>query len=85
LNVFENRVLRRMLGPKRDEVAVGWRKLYNGELQNLYASPNIITVIKSWRIRWAVARMVETGNAFNILVGKSKGKRPLENLGVQGK
>jgi hypothetical protein len=57
--VFENRVLRRILGPKRDELTGGWRKLHNKELHNLYSSPSIIRMIKSRRIRWAghVARM----------------------------
>jgi hypothetical protein len=50
--VFENRVLRRIFGPKREEVAGGWRRLHNEELHNLYASPNIISVMKSRRIRW---------------------------------
>jgi hypothetical protein len=51
--VFENRVLRRIFGPKRDEVTGGWRKLHNEELQNLYSSPNIIRMIKSRRMKWA--------------------------------
>jgi hypothetical protein len=51
--VFENRVLRRIIGPKRDEVAGGWRKLHNEELHNLYSSPSIIRLIKSRRMRWA--------------------------------
>jgi hypothetical protein len=57
--VFENRELRRIFGPKRDEVTEGWRKLHNEEINNLYSSPNIIWVMKSRRIRWAghVARM----------------------------
>jgi hypothetical protein len=59
LRVFENRVLRRMFGPKRDEVTGGWRKLRNGELRNLYSSPSIIIMIKSRRMRLAgrIARM----------------------------
>jgi hypothetical protein len=79
--VFENRVLRRIFGPKRDEVIGGWRKLHNEELHNLYSSPSIITcrIIKSKRMRWAghVARMGEKRNAYRILVGEPKGKRPL--------
>jgi hypothetical protein len=64
LKEFENRVLRRIFGPKREEVAGGWRRLHNEELHNLYGSPNIIRVIKSRRMRWAgnVARMGEMRN-----------------------
>jgi hypothetical protein len=51
--VFENGVLRRTFGPKGEEAAGGWRRLHNEELHNLYASPNIIRVIKTWRMRWA--------------------------------
>jgi hypothetical protein len=77
--VFENRVLRRIFGPKRDEVTGGWRKLHNDELHNLYSSPSIIRMIISTRMRWAehVARMVKERNAYRILVGMLKGKRPL--------
>jgi hypothetical protein len=77
--VFENRVLRRIFGPKRDEVTGDWRKLHNEELHNLYSSSNIIRIIKSRRVRWAgrVARMGETRNAYTILVGKLEGKRQL--------
>ena len=53
LRVFENRVLRRIFGPKRDEVTGEWRKLHNEELNNMYFSPNIVRVIKSRRMRWA--------------------------------
>jgi hypothetical protein len=79
LRVFENRVLRRIFGPKRDEVAGGWRKLHNEDLHNLYSSPSIITIINSRRMRWAghVARMGEKRNAHRILVGKPEGKRQL--------
>jgi hypothetical protein len=79
LRVFENRVLRRIFGLKRDEVMGDWRKLHNEELHNLYSSPNIIRMIKSRRMRWAghVERMGETRNAYRILVGKPEGKRPL--------
>jgi hypothetical protein len=77
--VFENRVLRRIYEPKRKEVAGGWRRLHNEELHNLYTSPNIVRVIKSERMRWTgyVTRMEEMRNAYNILVGKPEGKRPL--------
>jgi hypothetical protein len=67
--LYANRVLRRIFGPKRDEVTRDWRKLHNEELHNLYSSPNIIRMIKSRRMRWAwhVARMAEKGNAYRIL------------------
>jgi hypothetical protein len=78
LRVFENRVLRRIFEPKGEEVAGGWRILHNEELHNLYASPNIIRVMKS---RGHVARMGKMGNAYSILVGKTQGKRPLGTLG----
>jgi hypothetical protein len=79
LRVFENRVLRRILRLKRDEVTGEWRKLHNEELHDLYSSPNIIRIIKSRRSRWAghVARMGEKRNAYRLLVGKPDGKRPL--------
>jgi hypothetical protein len=74
--MFENRVLRRIFGPKRDEVTGDWRKLHNEELHNLYSSPNIIRVIKSRRMRWAehVVRMGPKRNAYMILVGKPEGR-----------
>jgi hypothetical protein len=77
--VFENRVLRRIFGPKRDEVTGGWRKLHNEELRDLYSSPSIIRMIKSRRMRCAghVARMGEKRNAYRLLLGKPEGKRPL--------
>jgi hypothetical protein len=77
--MFENRVLRRIFGPKRDEVTGEWRKLHNEELRNLYSSPSIIRIIKSRRMRWAghIARMGEKRNAYRLLVGKPEGKRPL--------
>jgi hypothetical protein len=79
LRVFENRVLRRICGPKRDEVTGGWRKLHNEELHNLYTSPSIIRIIKSRRMRWVghVARMGEKRNMYRLLVGKPEGKKPL--------
>jgi hypothetical protein len=77
--VFENRVLRRIFGPKRDEVTEGWRKLHNEELHCLYSLPSIVRVIKARRMRWAghVASMGEVRGAYNILVGRPEGRRPL--------
>jgi hypothetical protein len=79
LRVFENRVLRRIFGPKRDEVTGERRKLHNEELRDLYSSPSIIRIIKSTKMRWAghVARMGEKRNAYRLLVGKPEAKRPL--------
>jgi hypothetical protein len=77
--VFENRVLRRIFGPKRDEVTGEWRKLHNEELHNFYSSPDIIRQVKSRRMRWAghVARMGEEKKVYKVLVGELEGKRPL--------
>jgi hypothetical protein len=79
LKVFENRVLRRIFGPKRDEVMGEWRKLHNKELHNLYSTPDIITQVKSKRMRWAghVARMGEERNCKRFWWGSPKKKRPL--------
>ena len=79
LMVFENMVLRRIFGPRRDEVTGEWRRLHNEELNSLYSSPNIVRVIKSRRMRWAghVARMGEERGVYKVLVGKPEGKRPL--------
>jgi hypothetical protein len=79
LRVFENRVLRRIFGPNRDEVTGGLRKLHNEELHGLYSSPSIVRVIEARRMKWAghVARMGEVRGAYNILVGRSEGRRPL--------
>jgi hypothetical protein len=80
LRVFENRVLRRIFGAKRDEVTGEWRKLHNGELHNLYSTPDIIRQIKSRRMSWAghVASIGGGRNVYRVLVGKPEGKRPLE-------
>ncbi|KAJ4427566.1 hypothetical protein ANN_25214 [Periplaneta americana] len=79
LRVFENKVLRKIFGAKRDEVTGEWRKLHNTELHALYSSLDIIRNIKSRRLRWAghVARMGESRNAYKVLVGRPEGKRPL--------
>jgi hypothetical protein len=79
LTVFENRVLRRIFGLKRDEATGEWRRLHNEELNDLYSSPNIIRVIKSRGMRWAghVARMEEERGAYRILVWRAEGMRPL--------
>ena len=79
LRVFENRVLRRVFGPKRDEVTGKWRKLHNEELRDLYSLPNIVRMVKSRRMRWTghVARMGEGRGVHRVLVGKPEGKRPL--------
>jgi hypothetical protein len=76
LRVFENRVLRRIFGRRRDEVTGEWRRLHNGELYNLYSSPDNIRQIKSRTMRWAghVARMGEGRNLYRVLVGMSEGK-----------
>jgi hypothetical protein len=77
LRVFENSVLRKIFGPKREEV-LSWRKLHNDELHSLYSSPNIIRVIKSRRMKWAghVAHMGEGRGIYRVLVGRHKGNRP---------
>jgi hypothetical protein len=81
--VLENRVLRGIFGPKRDEVIGGWRKLHNEGLHNLYCSPSIIRIITPKRMRWAghVARMGPKRIAYRILVGKPEGKKPLGRPG----
>jgi hypothetical protein len=73
LRVFENRVLRRIFGPKRDEVTGEWRKLHNEVLRDLYSSPSIIRIIKSSRMRWA-------GHVARMGRGKPEGNRPLGRL-----
>jgi hypothetical protein len=87
LRVFENKVLRRIFGPKRDEVTGEWRKLHTEELYNLYSSPDIFRHVKSRRMRWAghVARIGDERKVYKVLVGKPEGKRPLGRPGVGGK
>jgi hypothetical protein len=79
LRVFENRVLRRIFGPKKDDVTGEWRKLHNEELHNLYSFPNIIRQIMSRRMRWAehVARVGEEQKLYKVLVGNPEERRPL--------
>jgi len=79
LRVFENTVLRRIFGPRRDEVTGEWMRLLNEELNDLYSSPNVVRVIKSRRMRWAghVARIGEERGLYRILVEKPEGRRPL--------
>jgi hypothetical protein len=79
LRVFENRVLRRIFGPKRDNVAGEWKKLHNEERNKLYPSPNMVQVIKSRRMRWAghVAPMGEGRGVYKVLVGKPEGRKTL--------
>jgi hypothetical protein len=74
VRVFENKVLRRIFGPKRDEVTGGWRELHNEELRDLFSSPSIIRIIKSKRIRRTghVARMGGKRNAYRLMVGKQR-------------
>jgi len=80
--VFENRVLRRIFAPKRDEVTGEWRKLHNEKLCDIYSSPNIVRVIKSRRMRWVwhVALMGERRGVYRVLMGIHEGKRPLGRL-----
>jgi hypothetical protein len=79
LRVFENRELTRIFGPETDEVTGGWRKLHTEELHGLYSSPSIVRVIKARGMRWAghVVCMGEVRGAYNILVGRPEGRRPL--------
>jgi len=85
--VPENRVLRRLFGPKRDEVTGEWRKLHNDELNDLYSSPNIVRVIKSRRMRWAghVAPMGERRGIYRVLVGKLRERDHLEDPSLDGR
>jgi hypothetical protein len=87
LRVFENRVLRKIFGPKRDEVTGEWRRLHNEELHDVYSSPNVIRVIRSIRMKWAghVACVGERRGAFRVLVGNLRKRIHLEDLGIDGK
>jgi hypothetical protein len=80
LRVFENRVLSRIFGPKRDEEIGEWRKLHNEKLNDLFFSPNIVGVVKSRKLRWAehVTRMGEAMGVYRVLMGKPEGRRPLQ-------
>jgi hypothetical protein len=80
-------VLRRIFGPKRDEVTGEWRRLHKKELYALYSSPNIIRVIKSRRLRWTghVARMEDRRDAYRVLVGKPEERNHLEDPGIDGR
>ena len=87
LRLFENRVLRGIFGPKRDEVTREWRKLHNEKLNDLYSSPNIVRVTKSRRMRRSVhvTRMGERRAIYRVLVGKLDGKIQLEDPGLDGR
>jgi hypothetical protein len=87
LRVFENRVVRRIFGPKRDEATGDWRTLHNEELNYLCSSPNMIWVIKSRRLKWAghVARIGEKRGAYRILVGRPKEGDHFGDPGVEGR
>jgi hypothetical protein len=81
--VLKNRILRRIFGPKRDEVTGEWRKFHSEELHMLYSSPNIIRQIKSRRMKWAEhVRVGEGRNVYKVLMGKQEGNRPLEDQGI---
>jgi len=86
LRVFENMVMRRIFGPRRDEVTGEWRRLHYKELNDFYSSPNIVRVIKSRRIRWTghVAHMGEERGVYRVLVGKPEGRNHWGDLGVDG-
>jgi hypothetical protein len=87
LRVFENRVLRRIFGPKRDEMTREWSKLHNEELRDLYSSPNILRMIKLRRMRWAgdVAHIMDNRNAYRVLMRKPEENTLLENVDIDGR
>jgi hypothetical protein len=87
LRVFENRVLRRIFGPKMYRVTGEWRRLHNEELYALYSSPSIIRVTKSKRLKWPghIAHMGKRRNAYRVLVGKPEGRNHSENPEVYGR
>jgi hypothetical protein len=87
MSVFENRVLRRIFGPKRNEVTGEWRTLHKEELNDLYSSPNIVRVIKSRRIRWMglVARMWQSRGIYRVWWGTLRKGEHLEDPGVNGR
>jgi hypothetical protein len=80
LRMFENRVLKKIFGPNREEVTGEWGKLHNEELCHLYSSPNMMLVSNSRRMRWTghMARMGERRGAYRVLMGRPVGRRPLE-------
>ena len=84
--MFENMVLRRIFGPRRDEVKGDWRRLHNEELNDLHSSPNIVWMIKSRRMRWAghVARMGEERGVYGVLVGNWRERDHWGDLGIDG-
>ena len=77
--MFQNKVVRKIFGAKRDKITGEWRNLHNAELHALYSSPNIIRSLKSRRLRWVghIAHMEQSRNAYRVLVGKPDGKGPL--------
>ena len=85
--MFENRVLRRVFWPKRDEVTGEWRKLHKEELRDLYSLPNTLRMVKSRRMRWAghVARMGEGRGVHRVLVGKPEGRSHWGDTDVNGR